>query len=236
MHPVFLFVTGYFALGALGTALANRGKTPETRRARWLKLVVYLLIVFGLIAVVLYARTWFWLPALAILVSGAWELVKVGRAALQSRRWYNWTALIYGFSAAGFMRMAHSFDSQRLLYVFLVVFSFDGFCQIFGQLLGRRKLFPVTSPNKTVEGLAGGALAGLLTAVLTRDWAGISLAGSLWTGMLLCAAALSGDWLASFYKRRHGVKDYSALIPGHGGVLDRFDSWVLAGAVAGFFL
>ncbi len=235
MHPVFLFVAGYFVLGAIGTALACRGKAADVRRARWLKLFVYLLIVVGLIAVMLYALSWFGLLALAIIVGGAWELVKVARVKLQPRRLYNWTALIFGLSAAGFMRMAHSFDSQQLLYTFLVVFSFDGFCQIFGQLLGRLKLFPVISPNKTVEGLAGGALAGLLTAALTRDWAGLSLIAALWTGLWLCAAALAGDWLASFYKRRHGVKDFSGLIPGHGGVLDRFDSWLLAGAVAGMF-
>lgn len=232
MHPIFYIITVYFTLGALGTAVANRGKTPALRRARWLKLAVYLVLVLGLAVAMLVARAWFWLIALAIAAGGAWELAQVARRTPRSRAFYFLTAGVFGASAFGFVCMARAFDSQRLLFVFLVVFAFDGFCQIFGQLLGRTRLFPLVSPNKTVEGLAGGLAAALLTAWLTRHWVGLTSGTALTAGALLAAAALAGDWLASYYKRRHGVKDYSALIPGHGGVLDRFDSWIVAGAMA----
>ncbi|HNL40334.1 MAG: phosphatidate cytidylyltransferase [Saprospiraceae bacterium] len=236
MHPVLTIVSIYFIVGALGTALAARRQSPEVRKARWLKFVVYVVLVYGLIAVMLYWRAQFWLPALTIVAGSLWELYKVRRQAPLSTRFYQITGLVFGLAAAGFMRMAHSFDSPKLLFVFLIVFCFDGFCQIFGQLLGRRKLFPRVSPNKTVEGLAGGTLSALATAVLTRDWVDLNMLPAAAYGLALSAAALSGDWLASYYKRRHGVKDFSRILPGHGGFLDRFDSWLLAGAVAGLWL
>lgn len=236
MHPVFTIVGAYFIVGALGTALAARRQPPDVRSARWRKLLVYVVLVYGLIGVMMYLPEQFWLLALAIVAGGLWELFKVRKEAPLPNRFYQLSGLIFGLSAAGFMRMAHSFDSQKLLYVFLTVFCFDGFCQIFGQLLGRHKLFPRVSPNKTVEGLLGGTAAALATSVLTRDWAGLDQLHAVGYGVVLCAAALSGDWLASYYKRRHGVKDFSLLIPGHGGVLDRFDSWLVAGAVAGLWM
>lgn len=103
--------------------------------------------------------------------------------------------------------------------LFLCVLSFDAFSQFFGQIFGRHTLVPKISPHKTIEGCAGGLLICMLTSFYTF--------GSLWTGIYIAFFALSGDLLASFVKRRAGVKDFSRLLPGQGGVLDRFDSYIL---------
>ena len=103
--------------------------------------------------------------------------------------------------------------------LFLCVLSFDAFSQFFGQIFGRHPLSRTISPNKTIEGCAGGLLVCVLTSFYTF--------GSLWNGLYMAVSALSGDLLASFVKRRSGVKDFSRLLPGQGGVLDRFDSYIL---------
>jgi phosphatidate cytidylyltransferase len=86
------------------------------------------------------------------------------------------------------------------------------------------------SPNKTLEGSLGGLVMALAAAYLLKDFFNVGLGYLLTMTALLCVIALAGDLLASWYKRLHEVKDYSKLIPGHGGMLDRFDSFIFTGA------
>lgn len=233
----------YFVLAGIGTAIANRDKTSEVRRARWIKFIVHLVIVYSLVGVMMYAIHYLTWVALVIFALGAWELVKVrqeGKAAgfVASPFFYIAGFLLYGFICTGFYKMTIAPDPGATLFLFLLVFTFDGFSQVIGQMAGRRKLFPATSPNKTVLGLVGGSLMVLVTMVISALWSPLVTKMSFSTAFLmlgLCLVvvigAVAGDWLASYYKRRHGVKDFSALIPGHGGVLDRFDSWLAVGAL-----
>lgn len=103
--------------------------------------------------------------------------------------------------------------------LFLCVLAFDAFSQFFGQLFGKHSLLKKISPGKTIEGSAGGFLICMLTSFFTFN--------SVWKGCYIAFFALSGDLLASFVKRRSGIKDFSRLLPGQGGVLDRFDSYIL---------
>jgi phosphatidate cytidylyltransferase len=102
-----------------------------------------------------------------------------------------------------------------------------------GRLLGRRLLAPIISPKKTVEGALSGLVAGtIVLPMLGRFW----LVGQpIWSlalvGATLVALGITGDLLESVLKRSAGVKDASALIPGHGGMLDRIDSLLFAGPV-----
>jgi phosphatidate cytidylyltransferase len=102
-----------------------------------------------------------------------------------------------------------------------------------GRTMGRNKLIPSVSPGKTIEGAIGGLLASMLVAwlytqFLLRPTAHLGFRynpfGVLLFGAIVSIAAQIGDLAESLFKREAGVKDSSSLIPGHGGVLDRFDS------------
>lgn len=119
------------------------------------------------------------------------------------------------------------------LFVFLIVFSCDIFAYLVGVAVGRHRLAPRISPNKTVEGCAGGLLASigvaLVYGVILRGFhfeVNLSALGAC--AFLGALAGQLGDLSFSAVKRLFGVKDFSRLIPGHGGMMDRFDSMVWA--------
>lgn len=107
-----------------------------------------------------------------------------------------------------------------------------------GRAFGRRKLAPAVSPAKTVEGAVGGLAVAAVVGAMTGSW-GLSGVSAPVAGLLTLALALAGivgDLFESLLKRSVGVKDSSALIPGHGGVLDRIDSHLFAAPVFYLFL
>lgn len=123
-----------------------------------------------------------------------------------------------------------------VLMLFLTVELNDVFAYCCGKALGRRKLCPNTSPNKTVAGSLGALLLTTLLAVLLgkRVFAGTPLddvARLAGLGLLVSIAGQFGDLTLSSIKRDLGIKDMAATIPGHGGLLDRFDSILLAAPV-----
>jgi phosphatidate cytidylyltransferase len=99
-----------------------------------------------------------------------------------------------------------------------------------GRAFGRRKLAPFISPAKTVEGALGGLAAAAGVGALGAQWVpGLSAPSGALVGTLVAALGIVGDLFESLLKRGAGVKDSSRLIPGHGGMLDRIDSWLFAG-------
>ncbi len=120
--------------------------------------------------------------------------------------------------------------------LFLVVWFADAGAYYAGSWFGRRPLSPTVSPNKTLEGAAGGLVAAIGAAAIGKLWffrlLGPADVAAL--GLLLWAAALAGDLSESLLKRAVAVKDCGAIFPGHGGMLDRADS-LLFGAPVLFF-
>ncbi len=122
-------------------------------------------------------------------------------------------------------------DGQYLyLLVFLAAWITDSFAYFSGRLFGKHKLIPQVSPKKTVEGAVGGVIFcviaclgfGLFTALVWDAEPNYLFLGV--SGVILSVCAQIGDLIASLIKREHGIKDYGRLFPGHGGVMDRFDS------------
>jgi phosphatidate cytidylyltransferase len=217
-----------FALGALVMALANRGVAPEVARARWLKLVVFGLIVHAVLGAAALGRAWVLGLLAGILLVGARELAGAWRRVAPPRPARIWA--VYGIVALLCLWSAWRLPPAAFAFLFVVTATFDGFGQVVGQWLGRRKLVPRLSPGKTVEGLLGGLGAAIAVAVMARALIPLPVPAAAALGAAIGLAGLAGDLAASWVKRRAGLKDYSALLPGQGGVLDRFDS--LFGAMA----
>jgi phosphatidate cytidylyltransferase len=124
---------------------------------------------------------------------------------------------------------------QHLLFLLLIVAVSDIAQYYTGRTLGRRKLAPIVSPGKTVEGAVGGVAAAALVSALAgpRLLETLPMAPAAYAGLGagLSLTGIVGDLFESLLKRGAGVKDSSSAIPGHGGVLDRIDSYLFAGPV-----
>ncbi|MEJ2163556.1 MAG: phosphatidate cytidylyltransferase, partial [Robiginitalea sp.] len=107
------------------------------------------------------------------------------------------------------------------------------FAYLVGKTLGRHKLFPSVSPKKTIEGSLGGLVFTLLSAYLLGRYVPV-LDTQQWLvlGLVLVAMGSFGDLIESKLKRAAGIKDSGAILPGHGGMLDRLDSLVFAAPFA----
>lgn len=116
-----------------------------------------------------------------------------------------------------------------ILYGLLIVWVTDTGAYLFGRAMGRRKLWPQISPNKTVEGFLGGIFCSVLLALmfyLTGWIEGVHVLLFVFLTMILSMFGQLGDLVESALKRHFDVKDSGRLLPGHGGVLDRFDSFI----------
>lgn len=115
-----------------------------------------------------------------------------------------------------------------LLVLILTVWSFDTFAYFAGRTLRRGRFLDHISPNKTWSGVIGGTVAAVVVCGLLVMGTGQHPLGGLLLGLLIAVAAQSGDVAESLLKRAAGAKDSGTLIPGHGGVLDRVDSFLFA--------
>lgn len=136
-----------------------------------------------------------------------------------------------------------SVQPDKLLYPVLLITLFaaagcDMFAYFLGRAFGRHKLCPSISPHKTVEGSIFGTLLGtalgMLAWVILKDYAPIPWYVYLITSFFCTIAGQLGDLVASMMKRQAGIKDFSDLLPGHGGIIDRIDSFCFAMPVAYF--
>ncbi|HXX37904.1 MAG TPA: phosphatidate cytidylyltransferase [bacterium] len=119
------------------------------------------------------------------------------------------------------------------LLVICAVWASESAAYFVGLAWGRRKLLPTISPRKSLEGAAGGIAAGTVAGLLFAVASGLPAAAGIAVGVVCALAAVCGDLWESAIKREVGVKDAGSVLPGHGGILDRFDGLLLA-AVAGY--
>lgn len=169
--------------------------------------------------------------ALIVLVAGAGAAWKVAKDRHLHPLWQAGGVLYLGLPALALVSL-RAFEARGAMIIvgmFLIVWATDSGALIFGNLIGGPRMAPVLSPSKTWAGTIGGSVtAALVFAAFI--W---FLGGSIWEAglfaLLFSIAAHAGDLFESFVKRRFGIKDSGAVIPGHGGVLDRMDSTLAAG-------
>lgn len=185
-----------------------------------------LLVVFvGALVVGLPA---FWLlPLVAVLVA-------VVVAAAWARKTGQWDASGLAYAAVSGLSLALLRDGDHpgliaILFLFAVVWATDIFAYFVGRSVGGPKLAPSISPGKTQSGALGGAVGGVIAGLLLAAVAGAGNLAMLGVvALVLSIVSQAGDLFESWVKRRHGRKDSGALIPGHGGVMDRVDGLVAA--------
>ncbi len=153
-----------------------------------------------------------------------------GFVASASQIQWGLMAFVFGLShlryVAAFPRAEGSLADGRTLLLFLVFVAeiSDVFQYVWGKTLGRHKVIPAVSPNKTWEGLVGGVASAMLLSLALRFLTPFSVGETLLVSFIVCLAGFFGGAVMSAVKRDFGVKDFGALIPGHGGMLDRLDS------------
>lgn len=151
--------------------------------------------------------------------------------------------LLVPYLLTSLVRILGTYAGRHTIIIpFILAFLPDSGAYFAGRYFGRRKLAPVISPNKTVEGAVGAALTavvGMLLYSVIMDLAfdkQVDYAIALLYGVLGATADIFGDLMLSSIKRQTGMKDYGNLIPGHGGVLDRFDSMLMVGPLTEILL
>ena len=139
-----------------------------------------------------------------------------------------WGGAVFGLttSGTGFAGIA------PFVFTLACIAAADSGAYFSGRAFGKHKLAPALSSGKTREGAVGGLLASMAFAALLSGYAGLSLPAALVLGAVLAVCSIAGDLFISAFKRWALAKDTSHLIPGHGGVMDRFDALVFAAPFA----
>ncbi len=189
----------------------------------WIRAIPGALLLIIEHAVFQYNLSLLWL----LLPPALWLMTALrGGITLSGTLAFLWLSIpLSSFFALGWMEEEPGFQFRLPLFIIALLWINDTFAYVTGSLLGRHKMTPVLSPGKTWEGLAGGSLITLFSGWIIWHFTGLS---TLWAwfgiSMLVSLLGLAGDLFESGLKRTVKVKNTGEILPGHGGILDRFDS------------
>lgn len=206
---------------ALLMACAWLGNMEET-------MFVLLLTIFFILAKVILAQQKFTLSDAAYTFLGV-NYVGVLFSYLLLLRFIHGAALKTSFGTL-------SQGAAYLWLAFICTWASDTMAFFVGSLLGRHKLCPAISPGKTIEGAVGGLAGSIIGAIIFGVLFKIAFVHAVGIGLLVGLSAQLGDLVESSIKRFAGVKDSGNLLPGHGGVLDRFDSILFAVPIVYYYV
>ena len=142
----------------------------------------------------------------------------------------NWLFLGWLFVMLGAINAVGT-RPQIVLQLLLIICAADIGAWLFGRMLGGDKMWERISANKTWAGQIAGIICGTAIYVAYGLLRGVpfgSAVGMIWTGISVALLSQYGDLTASWIKRKMGIKDFGNILPGHGGMLDRFDGWIYA--------
>lgn len=216
----YILLLGLFLAGGAGMWRINQSSTPPVRKANTLKFFSYFLIINLVFWSILAGEEILMAVLGLIIVLSARELwiLPSGKILFKSG-----LVLLFLLCSLSLFSL-YTLNTELLLTGFFIVTVFDAFSQISGQLFGKRKLIPSISPGKTRAGFAGGLLSAIAVGLYAGYLLDMNPVAALILGIGTALGAFAGDLGASFVKRTFGIKDFSRLLPGQGGMLDRFDS------------
>lgn len=247
------FILGVGALSIVGMLEFYEGirRTTGARPQVWLGLTAAFLFLF---AARLEPRSLeFELPAvltLLVIASLTVELFRKDRAPIKNLGatflgavYVGWlfsylVALrsLRGDVAVGILNREFAMGAWLVLYVVFTAWASDTGGYFVGRKLGRHKIAPVLSPGKSWEGLAAGTVTAVLMSALMGGVIGWPWWRTIPVGIGIAVAGLIGDLAESSMKRDIGIKDFGTVLPGHGGILDRFDSLLFAAPLFYYFV
>ena len=166
-----------------------------------------------------YSETSFSLLFAAILLVCLYEMYKLRKGKTKI------LSFLYVLSP---LLLIHLIPTNLVLLMLILTWTFDTFAYIVGVRFGKHKIIPTVSPNKSWEGFAGGFIFTVIAAYLTVNYfSKIELNQIIAIGLLVPFTATIGDFIESYYKRKAEVKDSGNFMPGHGGMLDRMDAFMI---------
>ncbi len=239
-HPLFAVAFAVlYGIGALEWArLTSLGSSPRE--------VGYLAVFAAIVALLWWSRggqlpQW-WLGAAVLFWFLVFFVLHGYRQSVNAVPRWQWLLSLSGLLLLPAAWLAfenlHRIHPGWVLYIMALCGIADSFAFFFGKAFGRHKLARQLSPGKTIEGAAGGLLGVLLLSLATglfwQQFAGAQLGLFVALSLFVGVISIEGDLFESLIKREAGQKDSGRILPGHGGILDRFDSHIAASPV--FFL
>ena len=182
-------------------------------------------------------NVWRWAMAAAVMVSMVWQILQPDMDGFLSGWALTLAGAVYIGGLLGHLILVRNLPQGLgwVLLTFAGTWACDTAAYFAGVNLGKHGFFTRISPHKTWEGAIGGFTAGILATILAGHLLGLALWQGLMLGAVLVLGVTFGDLAESLVKRQVGVKDSVALIPGHGGMLDRIDSLIFASVIVYYF-
>lgn len=234
----------FFIVLVLGIGETNRMISvptihPQLFLSGVLAKLVYLLPVGYLLD--LYGFKWVFLFLLVVILIPINELYRKLPNPMANIAYSILPAVYLGLPLAALIAIAWhggTYEPNLILGLFVVIWVYDTGAYLVGSLIGKNKLFERISPKKTWEGAIGGGILAVLTAafVLSKFIPHLSVIEWTIASILIAIFGTYGDLMESLLKRSAGVKDSGSILPGHGGILDRFDSALTASVVFWLYL
>jgi len=127
-----------------------------------------------------------------------------------------------------YLTLVHDLEYRFFFIILILISTSDSFAYLFGKKIGKTKIFPNISPNKTLEGYIFGLLSSMIISILLLSYYELTDINKIIFAIIIILSSFVGDLYISFFKRKLKIKDTGKIIPGHGGLLDRIDSWMFS--------